>query len=116
MAEVPLLTGKPKTAEPEVPEALEFIDATTAFLVYWTKEGEVMIAPDVNSPIVVDRPPTATEVWAACGTIQKDIAGQQTAFQAAQTTSQLLPQVMAQLGRQAMEAQQNQQIMSKIKP
>jgi hypothetical protein len=116
MAEVPLLTGKPEAAKPEAPEVPEFIDATTAFLVYWTKEGEVMIAPDLNAPIVIDRPPTATEVWAACGTIQKDIAGQQTAFQAAQTTAQIMPQVMAQLGRQAMEAQQNQQIMSKIKP
>jgi len=103
MAEVPLLTGK--AAEPKE-EVAEFIDAKTAFMIYWTKEGEVMVSPDLNAPIVIERPPTATEVYSACAIVQKDVIAQQTSLGTVQT--------QMQVGRQMAEAQANQQILQQM--
>lgn len=102
MPEVPLLGQAPAETPPEQ----EFIEAQSAFLVYRTAEGQVVLTPNINAAITVERQPTMNEIYSACTVITKDITTQETA--------QTMVAFMNAAAQRAMSDQQNTQIMQQL--
>jgi hypothetical protein len=68
----------------------EVIAAETAYIVYVRKDtGQVVISPNVNVPLTVDRAPTHDEIFMTSHVIIKDIVGQQYSAMSAQAGLQL---------------------------
>ena len=66
------------------------IAAETAYIVYVRKDtGQVVISPNVNVPLTVDRAPTHDEIFMTSHVIIKDIVGQQYSAMSAQAGLQL---------------------------
>jgi hypothetical protein len=71
-------------------EAPEAIQAEYAYMVYVRKDnGQVVITPDLNVPVSMERPPTTDEIFMTTQVIIKDIVGQQYAAMTAQAQLQL---------------------------
>jgi hypothetical protein len=92
-------------AHPEdVPDHREPV--ATAFVVFVTREGQVVGSPDLNIPIVPDRAPSPADLYGACANILKDIQAMESAQQAHQLQLQFA-QAMAQ-------RQQSQQVLAAL--
>jgi hypothetical protein len=79
----------------------------TAFLVLVMPGGEIAAA-SLDTTVVLDRPPSTTDIYSACSVILRDIAAMQTAQQ-----TQAL---QLQTARAFAQQQQAQQLMSKLPP
>lgn len=108
MAEVPSLgadAARARAGQAEVPAEEENtapapIEVSTAFIVTWVN-GDVLVTPDLNAPLVVNHPPTEDEIASAGAVVYQDFGARKTA---ALTVQQLAAQ--AQAMQQQMQAAQ----------
>lgn len=80
----------------------EPIAAVTAFLVYVTPEGRYAFDPDLDRPVIAERPPTRGDIVAACTNVLTDITRQA-------QTEELTMNVLGNLSR--MQADPNYHAM-----
>lgn len=109
MPTVPLLGQQPQQQTNTPSE--KPIEYTTAFMVLVSKDGTYELETDINRVITTDRIPTSHEIKGSMSTILSDMESQESAMLAAQMT---VGNLMAQAQRM-QEAQQNAQIMGKVK-
>lgn len=85
----------------------QLVEATTAFIVLWI-DGEVVITPDLDTPITVAHYPTPDEITGAAANLIQDRTAEKAAGLAAQSTVGLIEhkqaQAMQQLQARQMEA------------
>jgi hypothetical protein len=98
----------------EEPAKVDHSTHTTAFMVLVDKEGNYVLEPDINKPVVPQRKPTATELKAALSVILIDLQVQESAMLAANATVSLQMQMAQKMSEQAQNAQ-IQQMLSKGK-
>lgn len=82
-----------------------------AFMILIDKDGNYVLEPDINKPVVPKRSPTASELKGALATVLGDIRTQETAILGANATIQ----GQMQMARQMQEQAQNQQILQQMK-
>lgn len=87
-------------------ETSSVTEVLTAFLVIITKDGNFILEPNINKPVVPDRAPTTVEIEAALHTIISEVTSQKTA-------AHIIYQ-MDLKARQAYEAQQNQALLAQL--
>jgi|SRR5215469_4194510 len=88
------------------------IECQTAFLIFLTKEGTYAASSDINLPLVPDRVATGNDMLLGVGSVRDEIIVQNTAA----VTAQMMINAQVQLAQQAMNARQNQEILSKLPP
>ena len=88
-------------------EAPEVLEATTAWVVFITRDGHTGSTPDLDIAITKDREPTAEEVAYGCLAVHDELAMQKAAVVTAQQTINATMQVQSQM-RQQQEAAQVQ--------
>ena len=87
------------------------IEARTAFLVLILPDGQVGLAPDINSPVVIERGPNGDEILGACHVVIKKLTTQDTA----QNAAGLTVQQMQQMGQAMQKQMQDDQIKDALK-
>lgn len=97
--EIPLL-GQGKTEETPVRE-VEF-----ALLLIKSTDGQVTLSTDISTPIMAERLPIPDEVISSLSSALKNMEAQQVAA--------IVMQGMMQMSQMAMQAQQNQGLISKL--
>lgn len=98
-----------EVAEKVSAAAPQIVQAATAFIVLWIG-GQVVVTPDLNSPIVVDHYPTADEILGAGAVIAADRAAERTASLTAQTTIEPTASLAAENMIGALENKQREAI------
>lgn len=86
------------------------LEYAAAFMVLVTKDGNYVFEPNINKPIVTDRPASGGEIKGALSTILMDIQSQETGMFAAQFTVDRIEQK----AKAAFDQQQNAAILSKM--
>lgn len=106
---VPLLgQAKPAvTDDPKTDAENPVIVAKTAFLIYIQEDGQTIVSPKINTPIVTVRPATVNDIYHAVADVMKDIEKEETAM----LTAQHVVNAQMQLARQVQDAQANAQVM-----
>jgi hypothetical protein len=90
------------------------LDVVTAFIVYITKEGQVIGTPDINVKLNPERPPTNDDFFSGASVVVKDIQAITTAEQTVALQSRLAQQMAHMQQQQQLAAQQEAQIRAKI--
>lgn len=109
MGEIPLL-GQKKPEEPKAPEVPEIVPAVTAFIVYMTEDGRVLVDANLDSPIAAQRPPTFDDIYGMCSNTLKDVQNTDAAIKSANAVLN----GMMQINKQMAEAQQSAQIQEAL--
>jgi hypothetical protein len=86
------------------------IEAEAAFIVAIMPDGKYAIIPDINAPVITKRAGDPDDFRIALRSLSSDIEAERIAIMAAQHTVNM----QVQYSRQAMEAQQSQQILSQL--
>src|SRR5579862_2385406 len=98
----------------EEPPKVDHSTHKTAFMVLVDNDGNFVLEPDINKPVIPARKPNPQEIKAALSVILADIQTQETAMLAANATVSLQMQ-MAQRMTDAQQNAQIQQMLSKGK-
>lgn len=98
--------------QPEVPETIELVDAEFAILIYRNRDGSLVVSPDINVPVEVERQASTDELKATLSKILDDIKAQEMAA----LTAQLVVQQQMAMAMQMQRAKENQQILSQLPP
>jgi len=89
----------------------DYIEATTAFIIFIRDDGTVIMTPNLSTPIVSARQPSINEVYSSCGIVMKDIRNQESAAMAAQFVVNRQMQMAAEM----RDAQLSQQALKGLK-
>lgn len=83
------------------------IPVDTAFLVIRHQDGRIQVTPDINVPIVPDRPASTDEVTSLCHRVEADLHAQKVAG--------LVQAGMMQAAAAAREAADTQKLITSLK-
>jgi hypothetical protein len=81
-------------------------------LIYRNRDGSLVVSPDINVPVEVERQATSDELKATLSKILDDIRAQEVAV----LTSQLVVQQQMAMAMQMQRAKENHQILSQLPP
>lgn len=109
------ITENPRPVEPEVTDnenAQAEVSHThkAAFLVLVDNQGNFVFEPDINKPVIPERPVNQAEVKQALAALLDEIRLQETAI----LTAQAVVNMQMQMARQIQEQQQNQAILQQM--
>jgi hypothetical protein len=116
VAEVPALDAAAVEERADVEESqeessvIELVDAEYAFLIYKHRDGSLVVSPDINVPVEVERQATSDELKATLNKIIDDIRAQEVA----NMTAQMVIANQMQLAMRAAQAQENQRLIQSL--
>jgi hypothetical protein len=115
VAEVPALdasAAEERAAEvqEQEPDVITLEEAEFAILVYRKPDGSLVVTPDINVPVEVERQATSDELKSTLSKILDDIRAQEIA----NMTAQMVIANQMQLAMRAAQAQENQRLLQTL--
>jgi hypothetical protein len=94
----------------ELPETITLEEAEFAILIYRKPDGSLVVTPDINVPVEVERQATSDELKATLSKILDDIRAQEIA----NVTAQMVIANQMQFAMRAAQAQENQRLLQTL--